>query len=116
MTEGVTETTDRARFERLRRRQPRVGDILTTVDNRDIVLKVRHDPQTKTTAVMCHAMVDVERGGWFLTDREIGLTVLVLPDSQGNLRKSPSGDFVLQRVEIIRYSPTGKSLLCEVIV
>lgn len=113
----MDETMDRTgRFERLRRRQPRVGDILTTVDNRDVVLKVRHDPFSSSTAVMCRAMVDVERGGWFLTEKEIGLAVLVLPESQRNLRKNAEGEYVLKRVEVIRYSETGKSLLCEVIV
>ena len=106
----------RARFERLRRRQPRVGDILTTVDNRDIVLRVRNDPRTGGTAVMCRVMVDVGRGGWYLTDQELGMVVLVLPDSQANLRKNEEGDYVIRRAEVIRYAESGKSLLCEVIV
>lgn len=99
-------------FTKIRMEQPKSGDVLTTLDNRDIVLTVTESGGKK--AVFCKVVVDVDRSGWFLSQGEKGMTCMVMPHAQNELRRDLQGRPVVQRLRAVRYSGSGRALLCEV--
>ncbi len=104
-------------FETLKKDEPKVGDELTTLDGSHIRLQVR----TKSVGgqvkkqVYCRAAVDVDAGGWVLTNGEVGLVCLILPQAQKRLIRDSEQFFLAKTIQIVRFTPNGGAALCEVI-
>lgn len=104
------------RFQMIKENPPRAGNILRTPHDWDVEVSVvtKTDGDGSKKAMMCRAVVDKERGYWVLSSEQKGIVCLILPESQGKLRKV-DGVYVVKALRVIRYHSTGKSMLCEVV-
>lgn len=103
-------------FLKLKGDQPKVGDVLSTLDGEPLQLSVgsRTEGGRKKVAVFCRAIVDLKRKGWFLENRNRGIICLVLPQSQSRLKKE--GDtFLVEKLQVVRYTENGRAILCDVV-
>ena len=104
-------------FEELKKNQPRSGEVLTTVTGKWIRLGVSQKNESGEIkyAMFCRCAIDVEKKGWFLTNKEIGIVCLILPQSQELVVETEDGRFYVRELQVVRYTENGRALLCEVI-
>lgn len=104
-------------FAVLKKNQPRVGDVLTTANDKWIRLSVKtreEDGKTKM-AMSCRCAIDIDKGGWYLTSKEIGIVCLILPQAQDMVIVTDDSRFYVRELKIVRYTENEKAMLCEVI-
>lgn len=108
---------DKDLFLKIRKNQPIAGDCLESIDKNPIKLTVRtkNENGEEKTVIFCRAIVDVKQGGWYLSCRDVGIVCMILPDSQKSLVKDGDGDYLVNALKVIRYTRSGRAMLCEVI-
>ena len=106
-----------ASFDELKRNQPKKDDVLVSMTGEDVVLteERREENGVLKRGVFCRAAVDVDRGGWFLSDKGIGLVCMVLPDSQKRLTRNADNKLVVRELRVVRYTSSGRAILAELV-
>lgn len=106
-----------ADFQTLKRKQPEHGDVLISLTGKPVVLteEQREENGKIKKGIFCRTLVSVEQGGWFLTDEGVGLVCMIMPESQATLVRNDVGQYTVKSLRVVRYTASGRALLCETV-